>query len=137
MPCVVAAGSWVPSRPVTERDSSARRSRPRQPGRAHLPPVTADSPSDGCVFGGWWRFLTPGCWLLTGTGSGAPPGTWLLRDCSLPSAHGPRAPGLIPAARAGSHVAGRGVAPGHQPGWPFARPREPTQLVSAYSYFSG
>lgn len=43
MPCVVAAGSWAPSRPVTDRDSSARRSRPHQPGRAHLLPVTADS----------------------------------------------------------------------------------------------
>ena len=73
MPCVVAAGSWAPGRPVTKRDSSARRSHLRQPGRTHLPCVTADSPRDGCVFGGWWRFLTPGCWLLTGTGSGAPP----------------------------------------------------------------
>ena len=73
MPCVVAAGSWAPSRPVTERDSSTRHSRPRQPGRTHLPPVTTDSPSDGCVFGGWRQFLTPGCWLLTGTSSGAPP----------------------------------------------------------------
>lgn len=73
MPCVVAAGSWAPSRPVTKRDSSARRSHLRQPGHAHLPCVTADSPRDGCIFGGWRQFLTPGCWLLTGTGSGVPP----------------------------------------------------------------
>lgn len=95
MPCVVAAGSWAPSRPVTKRDSSARRSHLRQPGHAHLPCVTADSPRDGCIFGGWRRFLTPGCWLLTGTGSGVPPlRTRLLRDCSLPGAHGLGAPGL-------------------------------------------
>lgn len=83
MPRTVATGSWgAQLAVVTKSDSSARRTRLRAP-RPHTTPVVhhlSDSDGDGCVFGGWWPFLTTSCQSLTGTWSGA---SWACRGMAM------------------------------------------------------
>lgn len=61
MPCAVATGSWGSQLAVvTNSDSSARRSHLLAAQQsAHLPPITADSDSDGCVLEAGRHFQKP------------------------------------------------------------------------------